>query len=133
MFYLTGFLIGFAAFFLAGLGLGGGVLFVPLLVSILSLNQKYAQYLGLVCYIPMGICVTAMHLKKREFSIKSVIKFLPAGILGAAFGALIAGGIDTAILRKVFGSFVCVYGTYMLVTGIKDEKNRLSKKRGENK
>ena len=48
---------------LAGMGMGGGTLTIPILVLLLSAGQLTAQFANLVAFLPTGAAALGMHLR----------------------------------------------------------------------
>jgi len=95
---------GLLAGVLAGLfGVGGGILFVPVLISILDLGQVGAEATSLLAILP----VVAMGTW-RQYRYGNV-RWRAAGILGVAAvvgveaGVVVAKALPEATLRRLFG------------------------------
>ncbi len=109
LYCLTGAFAGFAA---GLLGIGGGLIIVPVLFFIFSSQGYEQQYLmhmalatSLATIIVTSISSTLAHHKKRAVLWPTVILLSPGICLGAWFGASFAAQLDTAILKPVFGLF----------------------------
>jgi hypothetical protein len=95
--------LGLAAGVFAGLfGVGGGILFVPLLVA-LGLGQVEAQATSLLAILPT---VAAGALNQRRFGnlrlhVAAVIGV--SSIVGVEIGARIATSLPEDVLRRLFG------------------------------
>ena len=50
---------------LAGMGMGGGTLTIPILVLLLSVDQLTAQFVNLIAFLPTGAAALGMHLKNK--------------------------------------------------------------------
>ena len=101
-----GFLSGMAG----GMGIGGGALLIPALTLALGFEQKTAQLINLVCFLPAA--VAALYEHKRNNRIETgILKFLIGfGLLGCVFGALAAVKADNSLLRRCFGAFLVLMG-----------------------
>ena len=116
------FLIGLCSYILAGMGLGGGVILIPLLTEFLKINQLNAQYISLIAYIPAGIIL--MVLSKNSKLMYKILPLIPWGLIGAVIGAYVSQNIDTAVLRKIYGIFMIVFGASLCIkTLLKGKKN----------
>jgi uncharacterized protein len=97
-------LLGFIVGFLIGLmGIGGGIVLVPLLVYVLHMTQHAAQGTSLLVLLP-PIGAGALYLYWKEKSVD-----LPAGLLcalgmlsGGYAGAFLAVGINPRDLKGIF-------------------------------
>jgi len=109
LYCLTGAFAGFSA---GLLGIGGGLIIVPVLFFIFS-NQAYEpQYLmhmalatSLATIIITSISSTLAHHKKRAVLWPTVLLLSPGICLGAWSGAAYAAQLDTTLLKPVFGCF----------------------------
>lgn len=102
-------LIGLAAGILSGLvGIGGGIILVPILVFFLGYTQYQAQGTSLaVLLLPVGILAFINYYnecKKVGTPIDMrIVGLLAAGfVVGALGGSEIAGRINKEVLKKIF-------------------------------
>lgn len=102
-------LIGLAAGVLSGLvGIGGGIILVPILVFFLGYTQYQAQGTSLaVLLLPVGILAFINYYnecKKIGTPIDMrIVGLLAAGfVVGALGGSEIAGRINKELLKKIF-------------------------------
>ncbi|HHJ36665.1 MAG TPA: sulfite exporter TauE/SafE family protein [Gammaproteobacteria bacterium] len=109
LYCLTGAFAGFAA---GLLGIGGGLIIVPVLFYIFSTQHYDQQYLmhmalatSLATIIITSISSTLAHHKKNAVLWHTVILLLPGIGLGSWFGASFAARLDTATLKPLFGIF----------------------------
>ena len=112
------FLAGLAGGVLAGLGMGGGTLTIPLLVLALGVKQIAAQSVNLVSFLPTGTAALLLHIKNGYVEFKEIcFLVLPAMVccLGVSFFAV---KIDGAMLKKIFGGFLIAVGVCSLVEKI---------------
>jgi len=109
-------LMGLIAGILSGLlGIGGGVVLVPMMVFILGLPQHIAQGISMAVIIPTSLAAIA-HLHKAKLVNYRVAALLAAGsIVGAMISANFAQAIPADILKKVFGCFVIFTGIRMIL------------------
>jgi len=120
-------LIGFLSFFLAGIGLGGGVLLIPILTHFCNVEQADAQRICLLAYLPSAIGVLAIGYRKKEEYIIKISKLIPLGICGSLLGALISVAVDQWLLRKMYGIFMVAFGVYMIFSALNRLKTEKSK------
>lgn len=117
---MIGFLIGFISFLLAGAGLGGGVLLIPLLTSFLNMDAILARAVCLSAYVIASIFSLAVAAKTKMFS-KKILAFIPLGVLGAVLGAFIS--IEEKVFSKIYGIFLIVFGLYIVYNTFFKRKN----------
>lgn len=108
------FFVSCLAFLLAGFGLGGGVLLIPLLTAFFDFSQIDAQYATLVAYITAAIGVIVNNFNKTKIHAEKIIKLIPLGILGSFVGGYIISIISINFLKKLYGIFLILYGGYMI-------------------
>ncbi len=126
---MIAFFIGFFSFLLAGLGLGGGALLIPCLTLVFHMEQSDAQYVGLVAYIPAALGTIFYGLKTKLLNAKKTTELVPAGLVGAAAGALLSRGAENDLLKKIYGAFLIFFGIYMIFSVIwKQKKDGFYKK-----
>lgn len=69
-------LAGVAGGVLAGMGMGGGTLTLPLLVLCLNVGQLTAQFANLVAFLPSGAVSLALHIKNGLVKKTTCFSFL---------------------------------------------------------
>lgn len=103
-------LAGLAAGVLAGMGMGGGTLLIPLLTLALGVGQQDAQGVNMLAFLPGAVLALWIHKKAGRVTLKGCWPMLLFGLLGSALGALAAGWIQTQWLKKLFGLFLVALG-----------------------
>lgn len=102
-------LLGLAAGTLAAtLGIGGGVLYVPVLVVIFSLDQHVAQGTSLAVILGTTIVGAITHARLGNVRWRISIPVAVGGVAGALFGAWVALGLEGDVLRRMFGVFLLI-------------------------
>ena len=109
--------VGIAAGFLSGLiGIGGGIVIVPVLVYYLNMNQKQAQGTTLFMFmLPIGILGVFNYYKQGQVDIKSALIMCATFVIGSYFGSKTALSIDTKLVKQIFGAFIILIGLKMLM------------------
>lgn len=95
---------------LSGWGIGGGSLLMVWMSAVLSMDQTAAQSINLLYFLPTAAAALILHAKNRVIAWRAVLPAALAGALTAALGAWLAAGIDTALLRRLFGGFLILVG-----------------------
>ena len=113
-------LSGLGAGILSGLlGVGGGIIMVPILVFLLGLTQHAAQGISLVVIIPTAL-TGVYHLHKDKLVNYRVASYLAAGaVVGALISANFVQMIPGDYLRQIFGVFIIYTGAQMILTKAK--------------
>ncbi len=107
---LSGFLIGV----LSGLiGIGGGVLLVPLLVIAFGFSQQVAQGTSLAALIPTSIVGVVTHLRQGNLDVRAGVVMGAFGLLAAVAGALAAQHLHGKVLERLFG-LLLLFAAYRL-------------------
>ncbi|MBR3841778.1 MAG: sulfite exporter TauE/SafE family protein [Christensenellaceae bacterium] len=91
---------------IGSMGLGGGVILIPILTLLFSLPQHAAQAANLITYLPMAAFALFLHGKNGQLRLKRILFMLPFGLLGGALGAYLAAITEADFLRKIFGGFL---------------------------
>lgn len=99
-------LAGIAAGALGGMGMGGGTILIPVLTIFFGAEQKQAQAINLVAFIPMAIASLIVHVKNKKVETKGILWIIiPATVLSLA-GSMVAQAINGEILKRIFGGFL---------------------------
>jgi uncharacterized membrane protein YfcA len=108
--------VGLVAGFMSGLiGIGGGVVIVPLLVYILNMNQKTAQGSTLFMFLfPIGILGVYNYHKAGLIDYKTAAIMAITFIIGSYLGGKTVVAIDTKIIKQIFGAIIVLIGFKML-------------------
>ena len=109
-------IIGLLAGMLSGfVGVGGGLLMIPLLMMFLDFSQLEAQGTTIVAMLPpIGILAAINYFKsgyvKWEYAIVIALTF----VIGGYFGSKWSLSLNTDIVKKVFG-FVMLFAAIKLI------------------
>ena len=99
-------LSGIAAGVLGGMGMGGGTILIPLLTIFFGAEQKTAQAINLVAFIPMAIVSLIMHFKNGLVEKRGIMWIIVPAALVSALGSYLAALTDGAVLKRCFGGFL---------------------------
>lgn len=106
--------IGLGGGLLSGLlGVGGGIIMVPLLVYWAAYSQRDAHAISLGAIIPISIAGIATYGVAGEVRYWQAIGLAAGSIVGARIGAGLLARIDERLLKIVFGTFLV--GTAVLL------------------
>lgn len=103
-------IIGIVSGVISGLGIGGGTILIPALIFFLDIEQKLAQQMNLIYFIPTAIMALVIHAKSGNIEKKPLPKLITLGIIGAIIGSFIGIRIDNNVLKKMFGGFLLIMG-----------------------
>lgn len=108
-------LAGLASGIVAGMGMGGGTLLIPLLSIFFSaFSQIEAQGINLFVFIPMAIPTLIIHSKNKLIDFKIAIPIILIGVLASVGGALLAHNFSNQLLRTLFGVFLLLIGGWQV-------------------
>ena len=97
---------GLAAGLLSGaIGIGGGLVFVPMLTIGFRLVQTIAQGTSLAAIVPTALVGGITHLRQGNADVTAAWWLGGAGVVGAVSGALLAVHLESGLLARVFGAF----------------------------
>ena len=115
-------IIGFFSGIISGMGIGGGAILIPALIMTYGIEQKLAQGINLVYFLPTAIFALIVHIKNKSVDFKSGAVIGVCGIIGAIVGSMFAMRLDSDLLRKMFGIFLGFIGVREVIKGIKYKK-----------
>ena len=96
-------------------GVGGGEIFIPLLIYIFGFSQHQAQGTSLAVLLPPIGLLAALRYYRAGYVNFPVAGLLALGFfLGAFIGALGATRIHADVLRKMFGGFLLIVALHMM-------------------
>lgn len=107
--------IGFFTGVMASMGLGGGFVLVVWLTMFADVEQRTAQGINVLFFLPIAFVSLIMHLKNGLVNKLLVKKLAAGGLLGAAIGTLVSQAIANELLRKLFALFLLAFGLRELV------------------
>lgn len=95
---------------LSAFGIGGGSLLLIYLTTFAALDQHQAQGINLLYFLPAAAAALPAHHKNGLLAGKTILPAILAGLAGAGLAAWISTGLDTRLLRKLFGLFLLYIG-----------------------
>ena len=115
-------LAGLVCGILSGFGIGGGSLLMVWMTAVAALDQKTAQGINLLYFLPTAAVSLYVHIRNRNVKYKAVMPIILWGLVGAVGGAFVAGLIKTEVLRRCFGVFLLCMGVYEFFKKEKKQK-----------
>lgn len=120
---LLSMLLGAMSGLIAGLlGLGGGLVLVPMLVWLFSAQQFdpdqimiMAVATSLATIVPTAMTAIVSHHRKGAVIWRRVFRLTPGILIGAAIGALCADLVSAKVLRSLFVIYLIYVGTNMML------------------
>ena len=114
--------LGFGAGILTGImGVGGGVVMVPMMVLLLGVSQHLAQGISMLVIIPT-VMVAILKLRNSNlFEYRTALLLAAGSIVGSLLSSNVVQLIDGVILKRIFGVLV-VYSSIRMISPAKAKK-----------
>ncbi|EMY81568.1 sulfite exporter TauE/SafE family protein [Psychroflexus gondwanensis] len=108
--------IGLIAGFLSGiLGVGGGVVMVPLMVLLLGFSQHQAQGTSLaVLAVPVTLAAAYNYYQDGSLNWRYALVMALMFVIGGYLGSKLAISLDEKVLKRIFGVVLVVLGFRMI-------------------
>jgi len=118
-------LIGITAGMLSGfIGVGGGIVIVPLLMYAFGFSQFMAQGTSLFLMLPpIGILAFYNYYKAGEVNILYGLIIALTFVIGGYFGSKLSLKLSPALVKTIFGVIMAYVAIRMMYSGIIDIKN----------
>jgi len=108
-------ILGFFAGILTGImGIGGGVVLVPMMVLLLGVQQHLAQGISMVVIIPTVLVAIFKLRNSRLFQFRMALLLAAGSMLGSLVSSNLVQQIDGAVLKRIFGILV-IYSSYKMI------------------
>lgn len=88
------------------LGIGGGIIAIPVLAWLYGLNQSFAQGTALVMIVPNVLIGFWRYRQRNPFPLRTALSIGLASMLSAYPAARLAVALDASTLRMVFALFL---------------------------
>lgn len=117
--WLLPLLCGFGAGIISAWGVGGGTLLLLVMTLFLGVDQRAAQGINLLFFLPTAAGALFCHHKNGLLDKPTLKAAIPPAVAAALLGAWIATAVDTALLRKPFGIYLLLSGLSLILPGHK--------------
>lgn len=110
-------LVGVIAGMMSGLvGIGGGIVMVPVLVFFFGFSQHQAQGTTLAVMVPpIGLAAAWVYFRNGFVDVKTALLLCAGFVIGGFFGARAATHLGGVALERFFGAACVVVGVKMLI------------------
>lgn len=119
-----------------GMGMGGGTVLIPILTIFFQIDQKIAQSINLLVFIPMAIVTLGVYCKKKMVDCKQVLWISIPALTTTIVCSIFVKRVEDKWLSLSFGIFLIVLSVIMLtqvvVKWIKDAKIKKEQKQQKN-
>lgn len=100
-------LVGFVAGLIAGsLGVGGGILFVPVMIFFASMDMHHAKGTSLFAIIFVSASATISHWKFKSVKVNHGLVMGLGGLIGGVIGTVVSYYLHANVLEIIFGCFI---------------------------
>ena len=111
------FLVGFVSGIGSGLlGIGGGIIRIPMLILLGGFEQIIAQGISLITTVPTALTASITKIRKNKDSVKNGLYVGIFGITGSVIGGNFVFNISESILNISFGIFLIFVSINMFFT-----------------
>lgn len=121
---MTEAIVGFLTGILASMGLGGGFILVVWLTMFSGTEQRTAQGVNVLFFLPIALIALIMHLKNGLVNKALVKRCAIGGVIGAVIGTFGSQVISNGLLRKLFALFLLAFGLRELFSKTKQKDNK---------
>lgn len=103
-------LLGIIAGFSSSLvGIGGGIIIVPVLVFVFGFDQKMAQGTSLfLLAMPVALAGAITYYKAGNVDVKTALVLAVCFLIGGFLGGKLANKLDTFYVKKIFAIFMII-------------------------
>jgi len=100
------------------IGIGGGIIIVPVLVIFFRFSQQLAQGTTLALMVPpLGAFAAWSYYRQGYVDVKTAAVICLGFLAGSVLGADLALRIPAEVLTRIFGALLVGIGMKMLLTG----------------
>ena len=124
MSWILPFLCGLGASVISAWGVGGGTLLLLVMTLFLSVDQRSAQGINLLFFLPTAVSALWCHARNGYLDKTTLKSAIPPAVAAALIGAWIATAVDVELLRKPFGVYLLLSGVSLLWPSKKRERDQ---------
>lgn len=99
---------------LGSMGFGGGSVLIIYLTLFLSVEQKAAQGINIIFFIPCAVISVLCNLKNHLVKLRTALFLILGGVCGVLLGSFVFSRLDSELLGKIFGGFIVIMGIVTL-------------------
>ena len=112
--WIIPFLCGLGASILSAWGVGGGTLLLLVMTLFLDVDQRTAQGINLLFFLPTAASALVCHARGGYLDKPTLKSAVPLAVAAALAGAWIATALDVELLRRPFGVYLLLSGVSLL-------------------
>ena len=121
--WILPFLCGLGASVISAWGVGGGTLLLLVMTLFLGVDQRTAQGIHLLFFLPTAASALACHWKNGYLDRPTLKSAVPPAVILALAGAWAATALDVELLRRPFGVYLLLSGVSLILPGKKKRKS----------
>ena len=112
--WIIPFLCGLGASVISAWGVGGGTLLLLVMTLFLGVDQRTAQGINLLFFLPTAAGALVCHAKGGYLDKPTLKAAVPIAVAAALSGAWISNAVDVELLRKPFGIYLLLSGASLV-------------------
>nr|WP_325211537.1 sulfite exporter TauE/SafE family protein [uncultured Oscillibacter sp.] len=112
--WLIPFLCGLGASVISAWGVGGGTLLLLVMTLFLGVDQRTAQGINLLFFLPTAASALVCHARSGCLDKPTLKAAVPIAVIAALVGAWVSNAVDVEILRKPFGAYLLLSGVSLV-------------------
>jgi uncharacterized membrane protein YfcA len=97
------------------LGIGGGVVVVPMLLLLFGLDTKVAVGTSLAYIVPVAMAGAVQHGLRGQWSLKIALIAIPLGLVGSYLGMKVSDSLGSLAIKRIFGVLMLLVGLKLLL------------------
>ncbi len=112
--WIVPFLCGLGASVISAWGVGGGTLLLLVMTLFLGVDQRAAQGVNLLFFLPTAASALVCHARGGYLDKPTLKAAVPVAVIAALIGAWISNAVDVEVLRKPFGVYLLLSGASLV-------------------
>ena len=113
--WMIPFFCGLGASVISAWGVGGGTLLLLVMTLFLGVDQRTAQGVNLLFFLPTAASALVCHAKGGYLDKPTLKAAVPIAIVAALIGAWVSNALDVEVLRKPFGVYLLLSGVSLVL------------------
>ena len=118
--WIIPFLCGLGASVVSAWGVGGGTLLLLVITLFLGVDQRTAQGINLLFFLPTAASALVCHARGGYLDKPTLKAAVPVAVAAALVGAWVSNAVDVEVLRKPFGVYLLLSGVSLVWPKKKD-------------
>lgn len=119
--WIIPFFCGLGASVVSAWGVGGGTLLLLVMTLFLGVDQRTAQGINLLFFLPTAASALVCHARGGYLDKPTLKAAVPVAVAAALVGAWVSNAVDVEVLRKPFGVYLLLSGVSLVWPKKKDE------------